>query len=205
MININTSDYWDKKHIEFYDNRYIDVMGRIYHNFILDRILANKKVIDIGCGKGLFIEDLIKNRKCETIWGVDFSEKVIKLNEKYFKQYGNNIIFVNYDIRKPVKDFFSFQYDYVICMEVLEHIEDYMNLMNKLNYLCKKDGKIFIIVPNKSAIVSNEHVNCFSSQIMMDMIKKVGINIEYKRMFKPTGKSVRNLAFCYNPLKEGVL
>ena len=62
-MNINTVDYWNKKHKEVaVDNRYINVMERIYHNFILDRVEGGKKLIDIGCGKGLFIENLIKTK-----------------------------------------------------------------------------------------------------------------------------------------------
>ena len=159
-------------------------------------------LIDIGCGNGVFIEDALNHTKNIDLCGMDFSNEVINLNRGYFEKYncrGRNIMFVPGTVEKMSLTLARNSFDYVVCMEVMEHIDDSMKLLADLVFLCKPTGRVFITVPNKEAIVSEEHVHYFSNADMLEMIGRVGTNVEHERISKPNGKSVRNLAYCFRP------
>lgn len=203
-MNINTVNYWNAKHIDEYYQRFISPYERMYHDFIFERLSDGKKLIDIGCGSGIFIEDLIKRGRDLIIHGIDFSDAVIKLNKEYFKKYDKTCqIFTVNNLMKIKTDFKESSFDYVTCMETVEHVDDYEKLISDLGYLCKPNGKVFITIPNNREIIVPEHVNYFNSQVFMNIIKKYGKNIDYSRIRNMNGKGIRNLAYAYRPIKSG--
>ncbi len=90
--------YDSSSHI--YDKRYKKIQYEKFALILKDLILANKIILDAGCGTGLFFEYVLKNKK-ETISysffsfvGIDISLKMIeKFKEKLLNQ--NSKIFQN--------------------------------------------------------------------------------------------------------------
>lgn len=77
------------KHKKLYDKRAKDydfLMGIIGYNFALERILMqipleipnDAKILDLGCGTGLASIPLLKRLPKSEIFGLDFSEEMIK-------------------------------------------------------------------------------------------------------------------------------
>ena len=115
--------------------------------YVLDMAnIKNARVLDIGCGPGVFTKELLKNG-CE-VWGIDVSEAMIGLAQKRAKEEGyyKNFHFSVGDIENlnfPDKNF-----DFVFCVGVLEYLKDDSAAIRQMNRVLKDNGRIIITVPN---------------------------------------------------------
>jgi len=131
--NINTVQYWNKKYTDEYDSsRTFRFPRRMYHNIIIENIGNKGKLIDVGCGNGLFIDDVARNRQGLELYGVDFSDECIKKNIERTK--GSSIKFHKSDLYGCDR-IFNFEFNYVVAMEVVEHMTDYKDTFAQLNKL----------------------------------------------------------------------
>lgn len=106
----------------------------------------NEKVIDIGCGNGAASIGLsflgyhvvgISNQK-------NNNENAIK-SSKYLN--AKNISFLETDVFK-ITDFFSDEFDIVVCTEVIEHITDDNKLFQVIFSLLKPGGRLYLTTPS---------------------------------------------------------
>lgn len=118
-------------------NRYSLWMYHMYENRI------GKKILDIGGGIGTAISFYI-NEERQILSTEIFDENVQIMNER-FKNF-KNFKAVNLDI---VQDDFSKygKFDTIIMINVLEHIENDVFVLQKLKQLLSDNGKIIICVP----------------------------------------------------------
>jgi SAM-dependent methyltransferase len=107
----------------------------------LANIQSGTKVLDIGC-KHAFLCDYLEERgmNCD-YYGLDISEKVIE-SVKHKKG-----TFQTCDIMKGLP-FDDGKFDYIFCLEVLEHIENPTFLLNQFNRVLNDDGVLLLSVPN---------------------------------------------------------
>lgn len=68
------------------------------HEFVYKDIIKNmkpniKSILDIGCGNGLILKNLAKNKKVKNIdlYGIDPSEEMIKISESKFKKINKKV------------------------------------------------------------------------------------------------------------------
>lgn len=102
-----------------------------YHQFFLDNILPNSKVLDIGCGNGSLTFDLSK--KAGKVIGIDLNEKYLKKAQK--NNQAQNIEYILGDI--TAYDFKE-KFDFAVLSNVLEHIENRAELLQKIKPLADK-------------------------------------------------------------------
>jgi len=120
------------------------------HFIRLDSILncsdfSSKMILDCGCGTGWGTHYLSKNSKAKQIIGIDKDIESIKFaHNKYLLK--NNSFALGNIITLPFKDN---TFDYIICIEVIEHIIDYNLLLIEIERILKKNGVLFISSPNK--------------------------------------------------------
>jgi SAM-dependent methyltransferase len=126
-------------------------------NIILRNVGPHERGIEIGCGKGYFLE-LLQAAGAE-VMGYDpafegSSQRVIK---KYF---------THETVSEPP--------DYLILRHVLEHIFDPWVFLRDLNKICKRGTKIYIELPCFNWIVQSnafydifyEHINYFTLDVL---------------------------------------
>ncbi|MBI4053300.1 MAG: class I SAM-dependent methyltransferase [Candidatus Diapherotrites archaeon] len=77
---------------------------------------AGRKVLDIGCGPGIFFDGFRKNCKTKTYIGIDITPKMVKIAKKRFPEAD----FRKGDITKL--DFKDAEYSICIISHVLEHL-----------------------------------------------------------------------------------
>lgn len=98
------------------------------------------KILDIGCGTGetlSFLENYLDNPK---LYGIDNSKIAID----YAKKRGHkNIRQVN-ALKLPYKDN---TFDYILLLDVIEHIEDDLSLLKEAKRVLKRNGRIIITAP----------------------------------------------------------
>jgi len=144
---------------------------------IINRFIKSPKtVLDIGCSNGVFL-DLFE--KSET-WGIEPSEIGIR-NERR----GHRVINEYFEkARLPEKYF-----DLIIMNHTLEHVMDAEIVLAKIYRILKKDGILFIDVPNAGGLGSkllkdkwpfklpDEHTYQFTKESLSKMIEDGGYRI----------------------------
>lgn len=110
------------------------------------------RILDYGCGSGALSFYLAKmgNR----VTGVDISKNAISICRNSAKEIGlsKNSSFISTDEWNRLHS--SVKYDLVICIEVIEHLNDDLRIIKKLAGLLRKDGFILITTPSIFAPLS---------------------------------------------------
>ena len=135
-----------------------DISARIRAYHILKNLRAepNEKILDAGCGIGVFSLEMSKNGV--NVVGVDSSIAGIKYAVEATKSH-DKINFLTADIlRLPFKEE---TFDKIVCADVLEHIEDDLSTVSEFVRVLKKNGILLIHVPHKnifSCILSTDKI-----------------------------------------------
>lgn len=122
--------------------------------------LANKAVLDVGCGGGLLSEALaISGAK---VTGVDMNEILIAIAKNHAKQQKLKVDYYCKDIETITET--GQRFDIITCMELLEHVPDPSQMIKSCATLTKPGGKLFFSTINRNfksylfAIVGAEYV-----------------------------------------------
>ena len=121
--------------------------------------LSGLKILDIGCGGGLIAEPM--RRLGANITGIDASEKNIKIAKAHLKK---NKLKINYKCASPENLNQKENFDIILNLEIIEHVEDVELFLEKSSKLLKKDGLMFVATINKTlksylfAIIGAEYI-----------------------------------------------
>lgn len=108
---------------------------RIVHSF------SNKgKIMDMGCGTGDFLKVCRENR-----WEVTGVEPNEKARQSAEKKLSNTILKDIFEVQQPDG------FDAITLWHVLEHVEELSETLQQLRKLLRKNGQIFVAVPNANA------------------------------------------------------
>ena len=135
-------DWWNKSgHYKL-----LHRLNPIRLEYILSKCSLNKKnVLDIGCGGGILSEELYKQGAKVT--GIDSSSKSISIAKQHAEQN-------NYDIKYINKSIFEITdlgiYDFIICFEMIEHINEPNDLIKKIKELSSKKSGLFLSTINRN-------------------------------------------------------
>jgi 2-polyprenyl-3-methyl-5-hydroxy-6-metoxy-1,4-benzoquinol methylase len=153
------SDFYDAMYVRSEEHRKKYWQSRYYFlwTVIGDRLRSSKcgKLLDIGCGSGQFAE-FVWNTKCLkhiSYVGLDFSEEAIR--QANAKPLTGMRFVVGDALNSNVLD--ELEYDSVVCMEVLEHIENDHGLLNRI----RPGVRCLCTVPN---FPFRSHVRHFKSE-----------------------------------------
>lgn len=97
--------------------------------------LLGKKVFELGCTSGYGIQFLPKDIEYT---GLDYDKRIVEAAKE--QDWGYNATFVNADINEYELD----QYDTIIAFEVIEHLDNGLEIVEKLKNHCKR---LLITVP----------------------------------------------------------
>lgn len=119
-----------------------------YYRWIIKllRPKPNSKLLDVSCGEGILLREIVKlNRRIET-YGLDISNVAVGIAQKNTPE--SKIILADGQ-RTPFADNF---FDYVTCLGSIEH---YLNPdlgLRELVRVAKNEAKLCIVLPNSSSI-----------------------------------------------------
>ncbi len=111
----------------------------------LDFIIRNnsfKKIIDVGCGGGLFLYSLFKRNyeeKFEEIWGIDLSEKRLESVQEISEKI--KTVKADAQVLENVPDD---NFDLVVSTQVIEHVSDDKDMLDALYRVSKKRAVIYL-------------------------------------------------------------
>lgn len=196
------NSWWDQKG----ESKPLHEINPLRLGFIETRCkLADKQVIDIGCGGGILTEALAKSGAHTT--GIDMGELPLNIAKLHALEADLSINYQQITAEQKAQQAAQ-QFDVVTCMEMLEHVPDPISVIQACAELVKPDGDVFLSTLNRHpkaylfAVVGAEY--------MMKILPK-GTH-DYKRFIKPSemakwcrqaGLEVRDITgLSYNPLNQ---
>ena len=105
---------------------------RIFHNIYLQNIETKGVTVDLGSGRHSSYLNSIKTKHNK----IFFADKI----------YNNSENLLNIDLEEKLR-IPDNKFDTVLLFNVLEHIENYKNLIFEISRITKRDGNIEIFVP----------------------------------------------------------
>jgi ubiquinone/menaquinone biosynthesis C-methylase UbiE len=176
-----------------------NIFQRYWHN---RRFQEVKKIIekdkplnllDIGCHSGKFTYEISKKLVHTKITGIDISNDAIKYAIKTYK----NISFVVSDAQDI--SFKNSSFDYVTCLEVMEHVMSPKKVITEIKRVLKKSGMVIILVPSENILFkliwyfwirlgpgkvwNHTHISEFSGTKLDQLLIKNGFKIIRKKHF----------------------
>ena len=99
-------------------------------------------IMDYGCGKGKILREIRKKNYTATIYGADVSSIARQFAKKAVPTA--QIVSIQKDQQTPVK---SGSCDFVLSLDVIEHIYDTEQVFREFRRLLKPDGTLLISTP----------------------------------------------------------
>lgn len=160
---------------------YFSPITRKRYNELLkefEKFRKTGKILDYGCGKGLFLEEAINNGW--KAYGTEYNE----ITQKKCIEKGIKII-GHQEISIVLKN----EFDIICCMEVIEHLYNPLELTNKLSFYLRHGGLLYITTPNFNCISRRiqtnkwtvlaypEHLSMFTSRTLKALLQANGFRI----------------------------
>ncbi len=146
----NQSDHFDNFAYDWWNKsgyyKLLHKLNPIRLEYIKSKFdIVGKSVLDIGCGGGILSEELCKNGA--NVTGIDSSKKSIAIARQHAKEENLDISYINesvFDISITSK------FDCIVCFEMIEHIDQPIKLLNKIEKLSSKNASIFVSTINRN-------------------------------------------------------
>lgn len=193
MMNSNWKNYFDKK-AELHG---ASVQASDYFNeesFYLQRThtlgwlgeLNDKQVLDAGCGVGAFSEPLVGRNQ---VYGVDFSEKSLEFAA------ARGLITRADDL--TALGFEDGKFDVVLCIGVIQLIDDYRAVLQELARVTKPGGTMLIQTLNRSSL-QRKALRLFEKSKKFDRMYSTA---ELSKVYEDLGFGGIEFLNMYHPLK----
>lgn len=115
------------------------------YNELLDKYDKYRKtnnILDVGCGDGHFLK--VAKEKGWNVYGTEFTDKAVEV-----------CLMKGINIKKGVLNILNYeniQFDIVTSFEVIEHINNPVEEINKFSKLLRKGGLLYITTPNFNSV-----------------------------------------------------
>lgn len=164
------------------------------------------KICDVGCGGGF--GSYVLSHEADFVWGIDVDPISIRWCKAVYEKHKNNIYYSSQltfdviDITDEPREIQAF--DIVVCIEVIEHIEDYQKVIDFCKRLCKKNKEgvwseppdsttIYFSSPNRNSRKISDaspknkrHVREWKPEELYEIMTK---NFKYVTLMNPKGET----------------
>ena len=167
--------------------------------------IKGKKILDVGCGGGIFAESMAA--RGASVTGIDLSEKPLKVAQLHLLESGQQ---VEYQLISA-EDMAQAQpasFDIVTCMEMLEHVPDPASTVRACAALAKPGGWVYCSTLNRNpksylfAVIGAEYVLNLLPKGTHDYARFIQ-PAELARMCRDAGLETADIiGMTYNPLTK---
>lgn len=170
-----------------FDNK-VDIYGQGLNKLVAKYVGFDKIILDVGCCQGR-LGQYLKDSKRATVYGIDVSNRAIKL--------ANKCLEVAYllDIETDDLPFPKKSFDVIICADILEHLRSPVEALIKLKAYLKDGGWFVLSIPNvanlevrwnllwgnfdyqKSGIMDDSHLRFYTQKTVRKLLTDAKIKI----------------------------
>ncbi len=179
-------------------------LADILENSFEDKSFESKKILDVGCFTGDFLE--ILQQRGADVYGLELQPEAVKLANKKLPGRVKKVDLNNYKLTPS-------RFDAVSLLGVIEHVLDPPQLIRQCRSVLKKNGVIIIQTPNSSSFLAKalgklwppyspvEHIHICGHRSMQKVLSESGFTkIKFKNHWKklPVGY-VYNMFNIFGP------
>ena len=133
-----------------YDVRYGFGYSRIFQDYwnrvIIDELPDGKVALDIGCGTGVLLDELVK--KCDFAVGLDISIEMLRRDTRQDKNFKGTT--VGDGMSLPYK---SGSFEAVACRGSLHHMPSLTSVLCEIHRVLKDKGALVLSEPSNDSLV----------------------------------------------------
>lgn len=178
------------------------------------------RVLDFGCGDGLFLAQLRDSFPFFELYGLDLSMVAVEKGKRLYNL--NNLVSGEINEETFPKDFF----DLITMYHVVEHLQEPDKVLNRLFYVLKPGGKIVITTPNEDYLLlksfkvacrvsrgysgkllekfyNKEHINSFTVLSLKYLMERCGFRV--LKIHQDERYVTKFCLSCFNIIVQGAL
>ncbi len=177
------------------------------YSIVSKHITPNSKVLDVGCSTGYLGSYLADVKNC-TVYGIDIDRKSLLKAEETGKYIALEC--VNLDNKEDLEILqkkFPEDFDYILILDVLEHLKDpsiaFLSLLQHL----KENGKLIVSIPNINhidvvfnlingrfnystlGILDNTHLRFFTKSSFEEWINSLSEDLNFSLKMEIIGRT----------------
>ena len=114
----------------------------------LSQGLANKRVLDVGCGGGILAESMAA--RGARVTGIDMGKEPLQVARLHALESGIELSYRQLTV-EALADELPGSFDVVTCMEMLEHVPDPASVIAACARLVRPGGQLFFSTINRTA------------------------------------------------------
>lgn len=165
--------------------------ARNYNNWLfrqIERYTLNR-ILEVGCALGNFTKKIIDR---ELICAIDIEDGYIRTITEAFKGAAN-FKAIKCDISSAqARELKHEKFDTIICLNVLEHIENDTVALENMRYLLQEGGYLCLIVPAFQSIFgkmdrTDNHYRRYDKREISEKVKKSGLKVVKSRYMNTPG------------------
>lgn len=192
LDNLAIEVYNDKSFAESYSNK-IEYNS---HNSMYERPatlsllpdVKGKKVLDAGCGPGVYLQWLLD--RGADVTAIDYSDEMLRLARE--RTEGSARI-LKANLNFPLIEFKGNEFDVIVCSMVVHYIKDWRSLFSEFNRVLKPGGTLVFSTGHPAQDFILFSGNYFETELISEAWPSY--NIEMKSYRRPLGD-------IFNVLKE---
>ncbi|MGA1865628.1 MAG: glycosyltransferase, partial [bacterium] len=153
-------------------------------------------VLEIGSGIGTMALELLpaEHYTCSDIDTV----YIQSLNNMFLNRPNVDVIKLNIEDENDIHEIKK-RYDTVLCINVLEHLENHAQVLQNIHRLLTKKGKIILVVPNSPRLYNSldrvlAHKRRYKKKEIEELLAEKGFAVEYLKTFN----KISFLAWFFN-------
>lgn len=167
--------------------------------------VAQRKVIDVGCGGGILAESLAQ--RGATVTGIDMGEAPLQVARLHALETGVSMTYEKITAEEKAQQCPG-EFDIVTCMEMLEHVPDPSSVVKACAALVKDNGDVYFSTINRSPKAYAFAI--LGAEYLLKLLPK-GTH-EYSKFIRPSelaqwlrdaGLELQNVSgMTYNPITK---